>query len=912
MGRCGLLLLLWPCQIVLLGQTYTISTVAGSGGLPVNLTGTSVSLDFEIPKFLAADDAGNLFFPIQNSVLRWDTTSQLVTLVAGNGTSGPGGDDGPATAAQLSSPCGLAVDHAGNLYIADSGNHRIRKVTGGMITTVAGNGTGGYSGDNGPAASAQLYFPWAVTLDSAGRLYIADAGNYRIRRVTNGVITTVAGNGSSGYSGDNGPATSAQLAAPVGVAVDLAGNLYVADLVDDRIRRVTNGVITTVAGNGTFGFSGDGGPATAAELILPSGIAVDSSGSLYIADSDNARIRKVTAGVISTFAGGGTSLADNVPPTSAQLEGPEGVAVDSFGNLYIAQSEMIRKVSAGVIKTVVGGGSQAGYTGPATNAVLNDPEGLALDSAGNLYIADSFNEIVRRLSNGIITTVAGGGSFEGDGIPATSADLFNPAGLAVDVSGNLYIADAGRISEVSSGSITTLAGRTVAGPVNFAGDGGPAIDAIFNDQTTVAVDSVGGIYIADTGNQRIRKISNGQITTIAGNGTAGYSGDNGPATNASLNFPQGVAVDSAGNLYISDSDNNCIRRVSNGIITTVAGSGERGFDGDGGPAINAKLTYPLGIALDSAGNLYIADASNNRVRKVSNGIITTIAGTGAAGFAGDGGLATAAELYGPTGVVAGQEGKVYVSDTVNERVRLLTPTPPPSINFGGVENGASSIGGSPVAPGSIASVYGSFLLTSLSQASGLPLPTNLGGLTLQFGSGQEAPLFAASGGQVNFQVPWELAGQTQTTLSAAVNGQAGAAQTMNLAPFAPGIFAMNSSGTGQGAIVDSSHHVVDPSNPAIAGSTVIQIYCTGLGVVSNQAPTGSPAPSETLSYTTTTPAVTIGGAQATVLFSGLAPGSVGEYQVNVLVPAGSSKGASVPVVITIAGFVSNTVTIAVE
>jgi uncharacterized protein (TIGR03437 family) len=377
-----------------------------------------------------------------------------------------------------------------------------------------------------------------------------------------------------------------------------------------------------------------------------------------------------------------------------------------------------------------------------------------------------------------------------------------------------------------------------------------------------------------------------------------------------LSFPQGVTVDSAANLYIADSSDNCIRKVTDGMITTVAGNLGGGFGGDNGPATSAQLAEPLGIAVDSAANLYIADSGNNRIRKVSNGVITTIAGGGTQ--FGDNGPATAAQFSDPLSVAADSAGNVYVADYYNNRIRLLTPPGAPSINPGGAVNAASSAAGSPVAPGSIASVYGSFLIPALSTASITPLPIALAGLSLQFGSGQSAPLFAVSGGQINFQVPWELAGASQTSLSATINGQTSMAQALTLAPFAPGIFSMNGQGTGQGAILDTAYTLVNAANPATAGSTILQIYCTGLGAVTNQPPSGSPPLSNQLSQTTTTPTVTIGGVQAQVLFSGLAPGSVGEYQVDALVPAGSSKGAAVPVAIVIGGSASNTVTIAVQ
>jgi trimeric autotransporter adhesin len=508
-------------------QTYTISTFAG-GGLPVNISGTSATIAG--PPNIAADAAGNVFFTEanQNRVLRLEAVTGILTLVAGNGTTGFSGDGGPATSAQLSAPSGVAVDPEGNLYIADRSNNRIRRVSGGVITTVAGSGAvgegaGGFSGDNGPATSAQLDDPAGIALDSAGNLYIADVNNQRVRRVSGGVITTVAGSGpvgvgTGGFSGDNGLATSAQLGDPEDVAVDSAGNLYIADTFNNRIRKVSGGAITTVAGDGMASFSGDNGPATSAQLDGPQDVAVDSAGNLYIADEENFRIRKASNGVITTVAGGG-------------IEYP-------------------------------------GDNGPATSADLPYPTGVAVDFAGNLYIADTSGDLIRRVSSGVITTVAGNGNggFSGDNGPATSAQL------------------------------------------NLDGNAGG---------TTIAVDSVGNLYIADTLNNRIRKISNGVITTVAGSGpvgvgTGGFSGDNGPAASAQLNQPTGVAVDSVGNLYISEA--GAIRKVSGGVITTVAGNRTVGFSGDNGPGTSAQLYLPEGLAVDSAGNVYVADLGNNRIR----------------------------------------------------------------------------------------------------------------------------------------------------------------------------------------------------------------------------------------------------------------------------------------------------------
>ena len=665
--------------------------------------GPAVEAQLAFPNDMAVDGAGNLYIAdTGNHRIRKVDSTGTITTIAGSGETGFGGDGGPASEARLAAPTGVAVDGAGNLYIADSDNQRIRKVDSSRtITTIAGTGELGFGGDGGPASEGWLAAPTGVAVDGAGNLYIADSRSHRIRKVdSTGTITTIAGTGEFGFGegsfgGDGGPATDARLALPTGVAVDGAGNLYIADSGNQRIRKVdSTGTITTIAGSGETGFRGDGGPAVEAQLDYLVGMAVDGAGNLYIADSGNHRIRKVdSSGTITTIAGsgetgfdGGSFGGDGGPASEGRLAFPTGVATDGAGNLYIADSDnhRIRKVDSSGTITTIAGFVDPGDGGPATEAQLDYPVGMAVDGAGNLYIADQINHRIRKVdSTGTITTIAGsgetgfdGGSFGGDGGPAGEGRLAFPTGVATDGAGNLYIADSGnhRIRKVdSSGTITTIAGT---GELGFGGDGGPASEGRLALPTGVAVDGAGNLYIADSGNHRIRKVdSSGTISTIAGTGELGFGGDGGPATDARLAAPTDVAVDGAGNLYIADSDNQRIRKVdSSGTITTIAGTGELGFGGDGGPATDARLAFPTDVAVDGAGNLYIADSRNHRIRKVdSSGTITTIAGSGEPGFSGDGGPATDARLARPTGVAVDDAGNVYIADTDNHRIRILTP-----------------------------------------------------------------------------------------------------------------------------------------------------------------------------------------------------------------------------------------------
>jgi secreted PhoX family phosphatase len=712
----------------------TISTIAGGVGGPAKATTVSLNacgLSFHDGSLYIADA----------SAVREVAPRDGLTTPAGTGVgAGPSGDGGPATSANFNT-CGIEVDNSGNLVIAEQRQFRIgvvaahtgtfygRAMTAGDIYSVAGTGKRGLSGSGLVATRAALTGPQDVAVDGHGNLVIADAGfrKYlaRIRVVAKsagtfygqamkaGHIYTVAGHlQQSRSSGTGHPAIKADLGGAIGaIRVDRAGNLVFADAGKQRIRVVAAktgtfygqamkaGDIYNVAGDGTFGFSGDRGPATRAGLAHPDGVALDSAGNLVIADTYNYRVR-VVAAKTGTFYGQAMKARD--------------------------------------IYTIAGDGT-AGFSGdggPATSAELDNPQDVAVDSAtGNLVIADTYNNRVRLvpaspgtfygqpMTAGDIYTMAGNGQsmFSGDGGPATGAELSAPGGLALAGPGNMVIADLGNSTvrvaaaatgtlygqSMTAGDIYTIAGN---GTFGFSGDGGPGTSAKLCDPWGVAVDHAGNAVIADSCNNRVRVVADssgtfygqpmtaGDIYTVAGDGTFGFSGDGGSATSAELSDPEDAVVDAAGNLVIADDSNERVRVVAAstgtfygqpmtaGDIYTVAGDGTFGFSGDGGPATSAELSGPDGVAFDGAGNLVIADGDNNRVRVVAAstgtsygqpmtaGDIYTVAGDGKSGSSGDGGPATSAELSVPSGVVVDSAGNLVIADLLANRVRVVAAT----------------------------------------------------------------------------------------------------------------------------------------------------------------------------------------------------------------------------------------------
>lgn len=898
-----------------------------------------------------------------------------ITTVAGSDMVGDGGQ---AVASQLAQPEGLAVDSSGNLYIADAANHRVRLVTpAGVISTVAGNGHPGFSGDNGPAAAAQLNQPYDVALDSSGNLYIADYGNQRVRRIgSDGNITTVAGNGQNGSNGDGGPAVSALLLGPRNVAFDPAGNLYISEFDGHRVRMVSPaGIISTVAGIGIAGFSGDGGPATTAQLAYPAGLALDGAANLYIVDTLNVRVRKVLAGtgIISSvcnqqsfgmpyvqLSGIAASAAGNlyIPDTGSAyvwqwtpatgitrmagtpgsnaytgdgqqalntaLAAPVGVTLDAAGDLYISETRRVRWIAGatGIINTVAGNGTFGfgGDGGAATLAVLNTPTGVAV-AGGSLYIADRGNQRVRQVSGGSITTVAGNGTanYSGDGLAATAAGLSGPGAVAFDTTGNLYIADIGneRVRRVDmAGVITTFAGDgQVAG---FGGEGDPATQVPLDAPQGVAADNAGNVYVADTNHNRVLCVdTTGSTHTVAGTGTPGGTGD-GDSVLPELNGPTGVAVDTNGNLYIADTQNHRVQMLSAaGVVSTIAGTGIGGFAGDGGPAAAAQLSYPGAVAVDAFGNLFIADTGNNRVRQVTpDGNIATIAGTGIAAYNGDSGAALNVALYNPAGISVDSQDNVWVADTGNNRVRQLSAAPAvitPAQSISVSLANAASLQSGPLAPGEIFSIFGQGIgpataSTGMFDSAG-HLSTNLGGVQVLFNS-TPAPLFYTQAQQINAQVPYEMAGQASAQIQVIYQGVLLNAIQVALADANPALFTVNN-GAGNAVVVNPDGSINSDENPAPRGSIVV-LYATGEGQTSPPGFTGqsaqSPFPEPVLPIS-----LTIGGIPANILFAAEAPGFVGLLQINAQVPTGFVPAGDLPVVLAAGSYQSPSgVTIAVK
>jgi len=608
-------------------------------------------------------------------------TTRFISLFAGN-LGGPGSSDGVGAAATFNFPEGVAADTAGNVYVADTYNRTIRKITpAGIVTTFAG--TAGVIGSaDGVRSAATFSDPGGVAIDKAGNVYVADTGNSTIRKITPaGVVSTLAGKAGAGGSAD-GTGAAARFQGPYGVATDAAGNVYVADTYNATIRKITPaGVVSTLAGKPGAGGSADGTGA-AARFQGPYGVATDAAGNVYVADTGNNTIRKVTpAAVVTTLAGGvGGGYADGLG-RAARFNLPIGVATDATGHVYVAdlQNCAVRKItSSGLVTTLAGNNGYGSADGAGAFAQFQNPHGVATDVAGNVLVADTENYTIRKITPGaFVTTLAGTPSIRGgdDGTGAL-ATFYGPYGIAVDAASNIYVADSGNntVRKLNlAGAVTTLGG--VARVVGSAD--GVGTSARFNGPSGIATDSSGNVFVADSLNSTIRKVTPvGVVTTLAG--TAGIVGSaDGVGSAAQFAYPGGVATDTAGNVYVADTLNCMIRKVTpGGVVTTLAGSNNGTFEyschghADGVGAA-AQFWNPSGIATDATGNVYVADTYNGTIRKITPvGVVTTLAGTAGVKGSADG-VGSAAQFSGPGLMAIDSSGNLYVAD--NDTIRKITP-----------------------------------------------------------------------------------------------------------------------------------------------------------------------------------------------------------------------------------------------
>ena len=687
-----------------------IATIAGVGyveGVPAREAPAGW------PMGIARNAAGDLFVVDYwgHRIWRIDVDGVLHSC-AGQGVPGNSGDGGPAADARFDQPHDLRIDDDGNLYLSDLGNSTIRRIDAatGIITTIAGSGRTGRGGDGGPAVEAELDTHCGIAIDGDGNVYISSEWANNIRRIDarTGIIGRFAGwdarhhpseDGDSrpasgealsmgGYHGDGGPADLAGFHHPEHLALDSRGDLYVCDNSNHRIRKIDmeSSIVTTVFGNGQAASNGDGGPAVEASVFMPDAIYVDAADNLYVGEKYGFRIRRVDGrtGVVETLVGTGSPGfgEEGMPGPETRCNSCEvGLWADPDGTvLWSDCSGRVRRYDAetGIVTTVLGGTSV--HDGEeATAAFLRGPGGISIGPDGRIYIADVWNQRIRAIDpgTGVIRTVAGNGAraHGGDNGPATEAYLGNPHDVSVDARGRVVIADTrhGHVRRVDEdGTIRVVAG---AGEKWDRGDGGPAIAANLVHVLSVEHGPGGDIYVGDAEAGRIRRIdaSSGIIETVAGTGTPGYSGDGGPAVEARVGAPTAIRFDGAGNLYFSDRDHNVVRKIDGeGIISTIVGTGARGFSEDGTPADRAMVHEPWGMEVSPEGIVYVSDTGNNRVRRVdAAGQLETVAGGPEAGDFGDGGEAVMAGLNAPNGLRLYGDDVLLVSDRFNNKIKAV-------------------------------------------------------------------------------------------------------------------------------------------------------------------------------------------------------------------------------------------------
>jgi len=616
------------------------------------------------------------------------TTAQRpnLKLLAGN-LDGPGNADGAVSLARFNGAKGVAVDASGNLYVADTNNHVIRKISSvGIVSTFAGK-SGQPGSTNGAGAEARFQSPADVAVDANENIYVADTGNLIIRKITPaGVVTAFAGTAGVQGSADGAGASEARFDQPHGIAIDATGNVYVADTGNSTIRKIdVNGVVSTLAGEAGKTDSDDG-VGVAAHFFNPQDVAVDADGNVFVADTGNSTVRMIDpAGLVSTYAGvpGDNGVTDGAS-YEARFSYPMGLVVNG-GNIYVSDTgnSVVRKIDAsGAVTTLFGKAGVFGSAdGSATEARFNAPSGIAVDADGMIYLADADNNTVRKITAaGEVSTLAGTAGLDGStNATGAAARFFEPGGLAIITTRtvddtdtiDVYVADTGNhvIRVISStGVVSTLAG--LAGEESHTDGTGAA--ARFSRPVGVAADINGKLLVADAGNQMIRRVTGaGEVTFVAGEpGEVGTA--NGTGSQARFNFPHAVAIDPDGNAYVADRFNSTIRKVTvTGEVSIFAGSAGAQAFADGSAA-DARFDTPQGIATDSVGNVYVADTGNHVIRKITSaGVVSTLAGAAESAGSIDA-TGVEARFSSPSSVVVDASGNVYVADTGNHTIRKIT------------------------------------------------------------------------------------------------------------------------------------------------------------------------------------------------------------------------------------------------
>jgi uncharacterized protein (TIGR03437 family) len=873
-----ILIVVFPCSVA--AQSFLNSGLSRFAGIDTSTltgdNGPAYYAAFQGPVAVARDPAGNIYIGEIARIRKIDAQG-VITTIAGTGTPGDTGDGGPATAAEVNYVGGIAIDSQGNLYFSED-QARIRRIAAdGTISSIAA--------DNNAAGLA---------VDAQDQLYIAEPSNARVRLIAkDGTISTFAGTGTPGYSGEGGPAVQAQLNQPVDLAFDAAGNLYLAD--GQRVAKIdTHGVLTRIAGDPSLPVgipSQDEVPATQSSLTAFS-VATDPLGDVFVATP---RVRRITPdGIIHAFAG--IENLNSQPFTEACGDAlnatvrAAGMKADASGDVFfinLLAARLQEATPAGKISTVAGAGPNlfTGDGGAASAATFASPNAITFDKQGNLYVADTNNNRIRRIdTSGVVATVAGDGGPVYNQDPACSPDqpsfLRHPQGVAVDAAGDIFIADTGknRVLKIApDGTQSTIGGQ-------------------FSAPQGVLVDGAGNIFVTDTGNSSLREVSpNGAVTTVWTNGAMGS-----------------MAVDAAGDLFFSAGTS--VERISSasGAISPVAGTGEYSFSAaPGGVSGVQEVAEASAVALDAAGSIYVADEGKGVIARVSIHCALAV----------DGG----ATLRQPAGLSFDAKGNLYISDAAEGTIWIGSPTPSPANEsptpyFGrtGIQSAAPAnlvtlIGEppsppieAPIAPGQLLRIrgvcMGPFEPVFVAYSPGGVLSTSVGGTQITF-NGAAAALITVSAGQIIAQAPFELDGQFQAPVKLTYNGVA-IQSSIQVQAANPAIFTMTNQPTGPAIAANQDGTLNSAANPAPKGSIVV-LYATGTGQTAPPGSDGTDPPNAALPAPKLPVIATIGSQNSTIFYAGDAPGFVGLTQLNIGVPTSIMGGGAQPITLEVGGFPLN-------